>query len=162
MSDVTENVSASDSTKEKWRELGFYYDLDDRISVNQWRFFGSKTGLNRLLQLLDNYISDPRNAKQSEHEHYGPYMYLTIMTWNEPMITDNCIAGTLENLKDLRGLISNKLEESVPGQTFEISEDYGTANTVTARFFVMADDFDPVSIDELIVSGRQAVVNAKL
>ena len=27
---------------DEWRELGFYYDFDERVSVNQWRFFGSK------------------------------------------------------------------------------------------------------------------------
>lgn len=59
-----------------WRELGFYYDFDERISVNQWRFYGSKNGLQNFVRLLDDYTNDPRNDSLSEHNHFGPYSYL--------------------------------------------------------------------------------------
>lgn len=154
-------VDVEELMKEDWRDLGFYYDFDERISVNQWRLYGSKAGLSRLVQLLDDYISKPRHAEPSEHDHYGPYWYFKLRTWHEPMITDDGIAGTLEDLKFLGERISAKLAATSPGQTFEISKEYGKNNTVTFRLFVMADDFDPVSLDELIVSGRQAVVNAQ-
>ena len=144
---------------DEWRQLGFYYDRDDRLDVNQWRFFGSNKGLQNFVSLLDKYTATPANDTLSEHEHYGPYSYLKIMTWDKPIITADYIAGTIQDLKNLKNLISEKLLNSIAGQTFAIDKDFGQDNTITAKFFVMADDFDPVSMDELIVSGRQATVN---
>lgn len=144
---------------DKWRELGFYYDHDDRMDLNQWRFYGSKQGLQNFISLLDKYTTNPHNDTLSEHDHYGPYSYLKIMAWDKPTITGSCIAGTLQDLKRLRDIIADKLNTALPGQTFNIEKDYGVDNTKTAKFFVMADDFDPPSMDELLVSGRQKIVN---
>jgi hypothetical protein len=152
----------AEHTAEEWRELGFYYDFDERISVNQWRFHGSRAGLANFSTLLRKYVANPRKATLSEHDHYGPYWYLKIVTCSEAVITDRFFGGSLDDLAHLAELIATRLERTKAGETFEISQDYGSDNTVTARFFVMADDFDPVSIDELIVSGRQAVVNANM
>lgn len=142
-----------------WRELGFYYDFDERISVNQWRFYGSKNGLQNFVRILNDYTNDPRNDRLSEHSHFGLYSYLKIMTWNAPVITANYIAGTIQDLKSLGNIIADKISEAERGQTFNIEKDYGIDNTVTAKFFVMSDDFDPGSMDELIVSNRQEIVN---
>ncbi len=147
---------------DEWRQLGFYYDRDDRLDVNQWRFFGSKKGLKNFVSLLDKYTNNPANDTLSEHDHYGPYSYLKIMTWDKPIITADYIAGTIQDLKILRNLISDKLDKTDAGQTFNIDKDYGQNNTITAKFFVMADNFDPVSMDELIVSGRQEIVNKSI
>lgn len=147
---------------DEWRQLGFYYDRDDRLDVNQWRFFGSKKGLQNFVSLLDKYTNNPANDTLSEHDHFGPYSYLKIMTWDKPTITADYIAGTIQDLKVLRNLIAEKLDKTDTGQTFNIDKDYGQDNTITAKFFVMADNFDPVSMDELIVSGRQAIVNQNL
>lgn len=84
------------------------------------------------------------------------------MTWDKPTITAVYIAGTIKDLKALKSLISEKLENTEAGQTFNIEKEYGLDNTITAKFFVMADNFDPVSMDELIVSGRQEIVNQNL
>src|SRR4051794_5767934 len=83
---------------DEWRELRFYYDYDDRIGVNQWRFYGSKQGFQNFVSLLDKYINNTNNNILSEHEHYGPYGYLKIMTWNKPTVTKSFIAGTIEDL----------------------------------------------------------------
>lgn len=147
---------------DEWRQLGFYYDRDDRLDVNQWKFFGSKKGLLNFVSLLDKYTDNPANDTLSEHEHYGPYSYLKIMTWDKPTITADYIAGTIQDLKILRNLILEKLGKTEAGRTFNIDKDYGQDNTITAKFFVMADNFDPVSMDELIVSGRQEIVNQNL
>ena len=144
---------------DQWRELGFYYDHDDRMDVNQWRFYGSKKGLQNFVSLLDKYTANPHNDTLSEHDHYGPYSYLKIMTWDKPTITESYIAGTIQDLKRLRDIIADKLNKAQPGQTFNIDKDYGLDNTITAKFFVMSDNFDPPSMDELIVSGRQKIVN---
>jgi hypothetical protein len=84
------------------------------------------------------------------------------MTWDKPTITADYISGTIQDMKILRNLISERLDKTEAGQTFNIEKDYGQGNTITAKFFVMADNFDPVSMDELIVSGRQAIVNQNL
>ena len=144
---------------DEWRQLGFYYDRDDRLDVNQWRFFGSKKGLQNFILLLDKYTNAPGKDTLSEHDHYGPYSYLKLMTWDQPIITPDYIAGTIQDLNILKHIISEKLSKTQPGQTFNIDKDFGQNNTITAKFFVMADDFDPVSMDELIVSGRQEIVN---
>lgn len=147
---------------DEWRELGFYYDLDQRVEVNQWRFYGSKSGLQNFVKLLDDYTNSPSRNVVFEHDHYGPYMYLKIITLDDQaIINENAIGGTIADLKRLRNIIADKLNNAQPGQTFNIDKDYGEENTVSAKFFVMADDFDPVSMDELIVSGRQKIVNQK-
>ncbi|MBK9580366.1 MAG: hypothetical protein IPO48_00050 [Saprospiraceae bacterium] len=147
---------------DEWRQLGFYYYCDDRLNVNQWRFFGSKKGLQNFVSLLDKYTNNPANDTLSEHDHYGPYSYLKIMTWDKPIITSDYIAGTIQDLKFLKNLISEKLDITEPGQTCNNDKDYGQDNTITAKLFVMADNFDPVSMDEVIVSGRQAILNQNL
>ena len=132
----------------EWRELGFYYDINEDDNVKEWRFFGSKIGLQKFVSLLDKYVKDPRNNSLSEHEHYGPYGYLKIMTWDKPEITEDYIAGTIEDLEQLRDIISNKISETNTGQTFNIEAEYGVGNSASARFFIMTDDFDPYSIEE--------------
>ena len=142
-----------------WRELGFFYDCDERIEVNQWRFYGSKQGLQNFISLLDEYTNNPRKDFLSEHDHLGPYGYLKIMTWNKPIISKSYIAGTIKDLCNLKEIIAKKLAITQIGQTFNIDKNYCLDNTLTTKFFVMADDFDPPSMDELIMSGRQEIVN---
>ena len=147
----------------EWRDLGFYYDFDERLDVNQWRFYGSKRGLYNFVKLLDDYVSKASNNKEFEHEHYGPYSYLKIITLdNQATITENTIGGTIADLRTLGNIIAGKLNNSQPGQTFNIDKEYGDDNTVTTKFFVMDDSSDPVSMDELIVSGRQKIVNVNI
>ena len=146
----------------EWHELGFYYDFDERLSVNQWRFYGSVNGLQKFVRLLITYTSDEELNRVSEHEHYFPYGLLKLMTWSNPVIASDHIAGSFDDLKRLCGIITNKLKEAQPGQTFFIDKEYGPENTATMRFFVMHQNFDPASLDELIVSSRQHEVNKAL
>ncbi len=64
--------------KEEWLDLGFFYELDDEIRA--WVFKGSRAGLMKLCDLLDAYTCNPSMNQLSEHEHYGPYLYLKLMT----------------------------------------------------------------------------------
>src|SRR4051812_43842432 len=115
---------------EEWRQLGFYYDLDDRISVNQWRFYGSKSGLESFVNMLDEYTKDRTKQYLTEHDHYGPYSYLKIITLEgHSCITNDGIGGTITDLKALRNIIADKLISARPGQTFNIDKDFGTSNT---------------------------------
>lgn len=152
-------MNLSEHILQEWKDLGFYYDYDHRAEVNQWRFYGSKQGLQQLSQLIQEYSGDNVNEGKSEHKHYGPYAYLKIATTEKPIITEQYIGGTLDDLKRLSLLISQMTHVNDIGTVFNIDKEYGQENTATARFFVMADNFDPSCLDELIISNRQEIVN---
>lgn len=69
------------------------------------------------------------------------------MTWSKPTLSPGYLAGTIPDLNALRDIIAEKLANAQPGQSFRIDEDYGVDNEATAQFFVMADEFDPPSLD---------------
>ncbi|MDQ2753311.1 MAG: hypothetical protein M3R72_09855 [Bacteroidota bacterium] len=140
MFDIDKNI------KNEWRELGFYYDNGEE--KDEWRFYGCKKGLQNFVRLLDEYIKKPNHAELSQEDAFGPYTYLKIMTWDKPTITSNYFAGTLENLANLKNLIADNISKTAIGQSFNIENDYGVNNSVTATFFIMPDDFDPVSMDK--------------
>ncbi len=133
------------ATRKEWRELGSYYKTDDE--QKQWRFVGSRNGLLRLPSLLDQYVSDPRNVAKSEHEHYGPYMYLKIMTWSEPDIVKGSIHGKLEDLSRLAVLLRSKLQGQEPGSEVVVGSEYSPDVKYSLLFEIMQDDFDPASVD---------------
>jgi len=70
------------------------------------------------------------------------------MTWDESEITEAHIAGSIVDLKSLKGIISCKLSWADAGQTFTIGSEYGTNNPAIAKVFVMDDNLDPVSMDQ--------------
>ncbi|MDH7459696.1 hypothetical protein QEG73_00355 [Chitinophagaceae bacterium 26-R-25] len=140
-------ISIDQRIKDEWRELAFYYDLEKKENKSEWSCYGSKHGLYNFVKLLENYTTEQTNDFLSEHDHYGPYNYLKVMTWHKAEITENYIAGTIADLKNLKNIIAGKLEKTRPGQSFTIDKEYGTDNTSTLTFFMMKDSFDPVSMD---------------
>ncbi|MEO5998219.1 MAG: hypothetical protein ABIN89_15845 [Chitinophagaceae bacterium] len=70
------------------------------------------------------------------------------MTGDKPVITENYIAGTIVDLIDFKKIIEDKIKEIQAGQSFTIDQEYGIGNTAIAKFFIMEDDFDPVSMDK--------------
>ena len=148
-----------DNTNREWRELGFYYDFDERVSPNQWRFYGSQQGLTNLAKLLADYAINPAKDTLSADAHYGPYSYLKFVTLAQARITHQYIGGSLLELKALSEWLLVALQQVQPGHVLTLDAVYGVANSATARCFVMADDFDPASLDELVISDRQAIVN---
>lgn len=128
-----------------WRNLGFYYEFSEDKGV--WKFVGSKKGLLKFSKLLDDYVLDPRNAGISEHEHYGPYLYLKIMTWDKPIIDKNAISGTLLDFKKLSDLIKQKLKSLNALSKFEIDKEYSIENKAKIIFEIKEADFDPSSAD---------------
>jgi hypothetical protein len=142
MSEAMDKVTA-----QEWRELRFYYDQNKVADVEQWRIYGSRKGIEGFAKIVQEYAENSSNAQVSEHDHLGPYMYLKIMTWDTPFISNGCFAGTLDDLKKLSEIISDKVSRCEVGQSFSIDTDYGVDNTSTAHVFVMNDDFDPVSMD---------------
>ena len=135
-------------TRIEWRELGFFYDYDKINS--RWRLVGSRQGLLKFCDILNDYTADERNAPLSEHEHYGPYWYLKLTTWTEPIITADDIRGTLEDFRRLSKLTKQKLENASVGDRFIIDEEYSPKNEAKILFEIEADDFDAAKADPLL------------
>ena len=134
-------------TLEEWRDLGFFYDQDKEAKC--WRLIGSREGLLRFSKILNDYVADERNAALSEHEHYGPYWYLKVITWNKALITQDDISGTLDDLRRLAEITKKHLENAHPGDAFEIDKEYAPNNEYKLRFEVREDGFDPAEEDPL-------------
>jgi len=132
-------------TREEWRELGFYYRRDK--PSKEWRLVGSRAGLLRFRDLLREYMSDPRNAMKSEHEHYGPYMYLKVMTWPVAGMDSRAIFGTLSDLDRLASLIEARVQSVEVGATVRIGTEFAIDSEYSLVLHVQADDFDPASAD---------------
>lgn len=142
--------ATNEATRADWRELGFFYDVDDE--TRQWRLVGSRTGLLRFAELLDRYVADPANGLEGEHEHYGPYMYLEVMTSKNPSIDDHSIHGTLTDLARLASITRTRVSNALPGQTVVIKDDYAGEAQYSLVLQLRPDDFDPSSVDAALVS----------
>jgi len=137
--------AANQNTRDDWRELGFFYNRDDQDKV--WTLTGSRAGLLRFRDALLAYVDDPRNALESEHDHYGPYGYLEVMTWSEAGFDDHAIRGPLGDLTKLAGIIENKIAEAQPGSAVRIREEFAKDSPYGLLLDVREDGFDPASAD---------------
>ena len=144
--------AANRATRREWRELGFFYDRDDQNKF--WKLTGSRSGLLRFRDILLSYVADPRNALKSEHEHYGPYSYLEVMTWPEAGFDDHAIRGTLADLARLAALIDAKLLGARAGSAIRIQEEYAAESPYALVLDLREDGFDPAAVDPLLVAGR--------
>jgi hypothetical protein len=144
---TTTTPEMNEATRREWRELGFFYDCDENTS--RWRFVGSHPGLLKFAELLESYAADPRNITVSEHEHYGPYFYLKLMTWSEPEITNSAICGTPADFPRLATIVRKKLSSSMLGSTFVIDDEY-VSGSGSIEFHIRGDDFDPADADPLL------------
>ena len=136
--------SADDMVREKWRELGFFCDIDD--GARRWRLVGAKGGLQRFAELLRGYASDPVHALLSEHDHFGPYFF-KIMTWTEPGIDEKSIHGTVDDLHRLAAIVEDALASATPGNVIDVTARYVTGCRYSLDLDMRADGFDPASED---------------
>ena len=97
--------------------------------------------------LLREYAANPARASMSEHDHYGPYMYLKVMTWHSAGIDENNIRGTIVDLKRLALLADNQLANAKEGDVFLIREEYSRESMWSLRFEIRGVGFDPASED---------------
>lgn len=134
-----------EQTRAEWRELGFFYDRDD--DEKEWLLVGSRTGLLRLSELLRAYVANPRNEMKSEHEHYGPYMYLEVMTWPEPGMDGHAIHGPLDALGRLAILVEQKVAGLKPGERVKIRDEFARHADYRLVLQLQSDGFDPASMD---------------
>ncbi len=135
-------------TREEWRDLGFYYVIDDEAKV--WKFIGSRSGLLSFPDALRAFVADPRNTLESEHEHYGPYMYLKVMTWQEAGFDNNGIRGALADLARLATLVEAKLLTAQAGSVVRIQDEFAADNPYALVLEVREDTFDPATADPLL------------
>ena len=133
------------ATRRQWRELGFFYSRDDSTKV--WELRGSKTGLLRFRDELLAYSADPRYKVKAEHEHYGPYAYLKVMTWPETSIDQRTIRGPLGELARLAGIIETKLADAEPNSVIRIREEFAKDSPYSIVLSIQEDGFDPASAD---------------
>jgi len=140
-------------TREEWRSLGFFYDVDEHAQV--WKFIGSRAGLLRFRDALSAYVADPRKASESEHEHYGPYMYLKIMTWRDTGIDKNAIRGPLPDLARLAAVVEARLATAKPGSVLRIQDEFAADSPYALVLEVREDSFDPATADPLLPADDQ-------
>ncbi len=133
------------ATIEEWRELEYYYEYDKVEKC--WIIIGSKEGILNFYQTLKQYSKNVRNNKIGEHDHLGPYTYLTIVTWNEALIKDDGIYGSLEDLSNLADIIKIHLDKAAASDMIKIDKEYSPVNQSYLKIFVKDDDFDPASPD---------------
>lgn len=136
-------------TADEWWQLGFFYEVVE--AEKTWRFVGSRRGLLSFPRLLREYAAKPKNSEISEHQHFGPYWYLKVITWNEPLITARGIRGSLARLANLADLIEERVSAMNAGEIASLGPDYSPQSEFTLRFEVMEDDFDPASADILLL-----------
>jgi hypothetical protein len=134
-----------DQIKQKWRELGFFCELDDQKKT--WTLTGSRSGLLFFPDVLLGYVNDPENATDGNQKHYGPYGSLDIMTWPEAGFGANAIRGSLTELTRLAELVEAKLASAQPGEAIRIHDEYTADSPYTLVLDVRADGFDPSSAD---------------
>ena len=139
-------IDIDEMLRREWRELGVYYETDN--DSREWKIYGDRKGIENLGTIINAYCDKPENFQVSEHIHLGPYSYLKIMTWDRPLITTDFIAGTIEDLKKLSRLIKEKLKDTKTGDSFSIDKEFGDDNKAKITINVMADNFDPVTMDE--------------
>ena len=132
-------------TRQEWRQLGYFYDRGD--DVKEWRIVGSVAGLRKFARLVQIYASDPRSIQMSEHDHFGPYGYLTVGTWNVPLIDKHWIAGPLSDLLRLCVLVNERIVAARVGETLKFREAYAPASPYELVLEVRDDAFDPASAD---------------
>jgi hypothetical protein len=137
--------AVNETTRREWRNLGFFYDVDE--SQKEWRLVGSRSGLLRFRDILQEYVANPRNETESEHDHYEPYMYLKVLTWSEPGIDGNAIYGTLQDLRRLASIIEAKLKDTQPGSVLRIQEEFADSCQYCLVLDVRNEGFDPASAD---------------
>jgi hypothetical protein len=131
--------------KQKWRELGFFCELDDQKRT--WTLTGSRAGLLYFPDLLLGYVNDPANATDGVHKHYGPYGSLEVVTWPQAGFDSQAIRGSLAALTHLAELVEVKLASAEPGSPISIREDFAPDSRYTLLLDVRADGFDPASVD---------------
>jgi hypothetical protein len=141
----TEEVNQS--TRQEWRDLGFFYDLN--TGAREWRILGSADGLLLFANLLGEYAENSNNDRLSAHDHYGPYMYLEIGTSSKAEITDHWIAAPLNDLRHLASLVRERMANAKAGDRLSFRKDFAPESPYDLVLELKEAGFDPASADTL-------------
>jgi hypothetical protein len=133
------------ATRREWRELGFFYDRDDQ--AKKWRIVGSASGVKKFSGLLRRYVAEPRHAQVSEHDHFGPYMYLKIRTGTEPQLDSNAISGRIQDLAKLADLVDARVAASRQGERLVVGPEYAATSEYILEIEIREEGFDPSAAD---------------
>jgi len=139
------SAEVNEVTRGEWRELGFFYERDD--ALREWRLRGSREGLLGFSRALIDYVRTPRRNEIGEHDHFGPYMYLTIGTFTSPQIDAYWIAGTPRELEQLGRSLDEKLLGACVGEIIRLRGSYCPEAPYEFTVVIEADDFDPAKAD---------------
>ena len=139
------SAEVKEATRREWRELCFFYERDDLTEI--WRIGGYVHSLRNFARLVRDYALEPDHESLSEHQHFGPYMYLEIGSWNHPEITNNWIAGPLRDLFTLASLIENVATRSAVGDRVSLRHPFAPQSAYDLIVEVQDDAFDPARAD---------------
>src|SRR3954466_14966896 len=135
----------NDQIKRKWRELGFFCELDNEKRA--WTLTGSRTGLLSFRDLLLKYVADPQNEEKGERRQYGPYGTLELMTWPDAGFDGHVIRGSFADFTRLASLVEKKVRAANAGSVVRIRDEYTPDSPYALVLDVRADGFDPAFAD---------------
>jgi hypothetical protein len=87
-----------------------------------------------------------------EHDHYGPYGFLVVMTLPDAGFDGEAIRGPLTDLTQLANLIEAKVAAAKPGSVIRIREEFARDSPYALVLDVREDGFDPASADPEVSS----------
>jgi hypothetical protein len=143
-----------DMTREDWRRLGFFYDVDE--PALRWILRGSRNGLRGFAARLRAYADDARHARLGEHDHLGPYMYLKLMTADAADLTSSGIAGRLEDFRRLAELLQERVANAAVGDRVRLRSEFAPSAHFELELCIEPDEFDPSSADPLVTTPESA------
>lgn len=74
-------------------------------------------------------------------------MYLEIGTWHHPEVTNHWIAGPLDDLRRLAGLVEGFLDTAKPNGEIELSKEFAPGSPFRLILEMCDDTFDPADAD---------------
>ncbi len=138
-------AALSEDIRQQWRELGFLYDVD--ADAKEWVFRGSPEGLRGLVRVLRAYASAPLHSRDSEHQHHGPYSYLTFVTAPVPTIDERSISGPQVSFAHLAELVEGKLSGCEKGDVLVVGREWYRGTDWRLVLHVESVGWDPALHD---------------
>lgn len=136
---------AAEQTRQAWRDFGLFYASN--TSSRSWHLHGSRAGLLGFADLLDAFAAKYAGHDDSEHEHLGPHMYLTLTAWPTARLDQRGIWGTSPDFRRLAGHLRGILATAQPGDVPVVRESCTPSAEYALCLHVKADRFDPASLD---------------
>ena len=154
------SAKTDEATRAEWRALGFHYTRDDEN--REWRIEGAQEGLQRFSSCLRTFALDPASLKKSEHAHFGPYMYLEIMSWPEAGVDEHSIHGTPKDLLRLASIVERHARGLAPGSAVDVAAEYTSTSAYRLVLRAHPAGTDPASLDPQLSGGPLTLIRPPL